>query len=691
MEHRKAGKRALLAGYDIACAMACALVLLAATPTPAYAYVDPSVITYTIQAVAGVVVALSAVAGVAFRRTRRTLLRLLNIDENAGKTIEPSVRRTDGVEDGMDESLLPAQQQGAKPNKGATPLTWRHRFVFSLIIAAFSVFTLFVVAPLEMVAASEGSLVFHLGDVAAPVVLCACACTLALAAVLSVFRGTAFSVVLALVFSVGLGGWLQAMFMNGGLPSADGNAVIWSDFASITIISSIVWIAIIAGCLAASLLAKSRTRVIMSALAVCLLVVQGVGVASLFVKAGAPNEESSYVMTEEGLFTVSPDNNVIVFILDNYDTVFLQDALAADPALLDEMTGFVWFTDSVGSMIPTRYGVPYLLTGQFPHEDEKFSQFLEERYERSAFLSDLAATGSSVGIYSDTLGLQYVSDEQAADLVYRHTINFHQFATAPMDVGGTLSALATCALYRDMPWALKPAFWFYTDEINHAMVESDDKHGANEAPYTINDSRWFRQLRTNGLAFEEHEGTPGTTAFRFIHLLGAHYPYSIDEHGEDIGLDRSDRTRQAQGTMHMVSTYLHELKRLGVYDNATVILTADHGSWYITPEPLGEPATPIMLAKPPHADSAPIRISDAPVAAYDLLPTVLSAAGADASAYGKTLFELDAQGPVSRMRTYLMTSSDGAHDQQIIEYAIDGNALDLENWHLTGTVWDAHA
>ena len=38
---------------------------------PAYAYVDPSVMTYTIQALAAVAVALSAVLGVAFRRTRR--------------------------------------------------------------------------------------------------------------------------------------------------------------------------------------------------------------------------------------------------------------------------------------------------------------------------------------------------------------------------------------------------------------------------------------------------------------------------------------------------------------------------------------------------------------------------------------------------------------------------------------------
>ncbi|RGJ46233.1 hypothetical protein DXD59_06190, partial [Olsenella sp. TM06-36] len=63
--------------------------------TPALAYVDPSVMTYTIQALAAVAVALSAVLGVAFRRTRKALMRLLHVDESAGRVAEPEVSRID--------------------------------------------------------------------------------------------------------------------------------------------------------------------------------------------------------------------------------------------------------------------------------------------------------------------------------------------------------------------------------------------------------------------------------------------------------------------------------------------------------------------------------------------------------------------------------------------------------------------
>ena len=71
------------------------LVWWALLPATAQAYVDPSVMTYTIQALAAVVVALSAVLGVAFRRSRKVLFRLLKIDENANKIVEGKVHKVD--------------------------------------------------------------------------------------------------------------------------------------------------------------------------------------------------------------------------------------------------------------------------------------------------------------------------------------------------------------------------------------------------------------------------------------------------------------------------------------------------------------------------------------------------------------------------------------------------------------------
>ena len=54
-------------------------------------YIDPSVMTYTIQIVAGVVVAAGAVIGILWRKAKKKVQDKLGIDENAGKEVEDDI------------------------------------------------------------------------------------------------------------------------------------------------------------------------------------------------------------------------------------------------------------------------------------------------------------------------------------------------------------------------------------------------------------------------------------------------------------------------------------------------------------------------------------------------------------------------------------------------------------------------
>ena len=56
-------------------------------------YVDPSVMSYTIQAIAGVVIALGVVVGVVWRKVKKGANKALGRDENAGKEVEEDVVR----------------------------------------------------------------------------------------------------------------------------------------------------------------------------------------------------------------------------------------------------------------------------------------------------------------------------------------------------------------------------------------------------------------------------------------------------------------------------------------------------------------------------------------------------------------------------------------------------------------------
>ena len=56
------------------------------------AYVDPSVMSYTVQAIAGVAIALGVVFGVVWRKIKRGASKALGRDEKAGKEVEEEVK-----------------------------------------------------------------------------------------------------------------------------------------------------------------------------------------------------------------------------------------------------------------------------------------------------------------------------------------------------------------------------------------------------------------------------------------------------------------------------------------------------------------------------------------------------------------------------------------------------------------------
>lgn len=57
----------------------------------AHAYLDPSIMTYAIQVVAGIIVAVGAVVGILWRKAKKKVRDKLGIDENAKKEIEADV------------------------------------------------------------------------------------------------------------------------------------------------------------------------------------------------------------------------------------------------------------------------------------------------------------------------------------------------------------------------------------------------------------------------------------------------------------------------------------------------------------------------------------------------------------------------------------------------------------------------
>ncbi len=661
---------------------------------PAFAYVDPSVMTYTIQAVAGLAVALSAVIGVVFRRTRRKLYQLLNIDENARKIAESAVSPIDPTSPDAPARFARARDAAAsladacnaqvsdKPHR----MRWRKRFAFALVICVFMAFIVFIAPALEIYGSNGDSLVFGLGVVWwVPVVFCL-GFAVILATLIAFLNGRPFYVVLIVLFALTVAAYVQSLFLNQGMMPADGGFIAWTDwyFIEKMISSGIIWILIVAALVVVSWHFAHTSLKVATGVACVIMIMQLVGVASVAIDASktAVDEQKRPYVTQDSLLTVSPKSNVFVFVLDTYDTSILEEIRKKDPHYLDEFEDFTYFRNSAGTMIPTTNAIPFMLTAQKPAVGENVADYRAAKYERSAFIPDIHNLGYSIGMYSDSLMMDFnnPADRAIADM----TLNVHPVSRAPIDIWRTFLCMEQCALYREAPWVLKPAFWYYTSDLNNRMIADSGTANLHDSLYELDDAAILNLVRTQGL---EATDTGEQGAFRFIHLFGPHFPFSVDENGNDIGTNQSNQIAQAKGSMKVVTEYMAQLKDMGLYDEATIIVTADHGVWHLSDDPPRDPVSPIMLVKPssnPGGAREAAVISDMPVSHDDLHSTIIGAMGGDGAKYGTTFFDVS---DLNRIRYYDSTTTAGDQGQRFVEYAITGNIFNMANWHKTGNVW----
>lgn len=684
----RTARRAIVA-CDVACTCVLCGIWVNVLATPAYAYVDPSVMTYTIQALAGVAVALSAVLGVAWRRLRRVLLRVLGVRE--ARAQEPAVHRIKPTDRKAHKRARDLARKEAK--MAAAPaqerLSWHVRLVLALVVCLASVFTVFVEPALEIVAASTDSLFFTIVTIWQPVVATGLVIAVALALIMSLTKGRTFNVLLGIVSALALAAFLQVLLLNTGLPAADGSRVPWESFTRITIISALVWVAVIAGGIVFALKRPLPFKGVAMVLAVVLAVSQGIGLGLTTRRPTADGTPVSFEkpqVTMQGLMNVSERGNVIVFVLDTFDVNYLDQTLAQYPDALDEMTGFTNYHNTVGNMIPTRYALATLTTGRvLDQDDPAFSNTLVRSWYGGDNLVDAVnRSGYSTSIYSGDIynGLSQLNGRVA---------NLHPIPPQKDSFPSTISILAKAAFYRDLPWALKPGLWFNTDDLNNAVLRTNDPSDTSvdldNEPYVYDDVCYHHMLQKRGLSVAPDAGAG---SYRLIHLLGSHPPFTMDEHGE-YARGEVTQIQQSRGSLEIVSEYLRQLKRLGKYDDATIIITADHGLWYLTDE-ISEPSSPILLVKPSAAlggdSSQPCKTSDVPTGHLDLPATILAATGGEQWPTGMPVWEVP---NAPRPRYYGATAAvneDGTWRRTYIrQWRIDGDAYVWNNWTETGTTW----
>lgn len=484
-----------------------------------------------------------------------------------------------------------------------------------------------------------------------------------------------FDFVYTVLFALSLSGYLQNTLLNGHMEQMDGGRQTWQ--GAQLYINFLIWIILMVGILLIKRFVHKNVAKVYSAICIYLCLVQIVSLGYLAVRTTIQNPEDSaerWVLSTDGLFTLHPTNNVIVFVLDWYDEQILEKILQENDQFLTPLDGFTHYSNATSLYAFTAMSVPYLLSGVEWQYDMSRDEYVEYAYGNSTMMDDISTAGYDIGIYTDS---SYVCKDLADNL--RNYLPYTELSdTQNCDTWNTIELMLRCSKYQMAPFGIKNWYWYTSEEIN--ALRGDD-----QIIYKIfNDISFWTPLNETGLEIDQNTTSSGS--YRFYHLHGAHPPYRMSEDFTNLGTseEAGDMISQAKGSMKIVLEYIEQLKELDLYDSATIIITADHGQHYmyfparenrLASLGLEKTSNPILLVKTPRDTWDGMKQSGAPVTHTEVVSSIVNAINPQASAkYGRTLQEIDET--EDRVRIFTFWRSDLPY----VKSSITGNARDESNW-----------
>ncbi len=549
------------------------------------------------------------------------------------------------------------------------------RLISSAFVNLFFAFTLLFFSPLEVFMGNANEFVFSLGQIWWILLLTAFAAAAILTVVALALPKTVSFLWNMLCFALGLCCYVQSMFLNGSMGSLTGDEDTYSD--ATVYINLGIWVFIILALLITPLILKKfgkldifKKGVFFVAAALTAMQLTAFTTGSLTMESPA----QLFYLNNEGQFELSNQKNTVIFIVDTCDGSYVDDMLDKNPEFLEGFDGFINYPDAVSTHSRTYPSLPYLLTGEICHFDKPYKTFIDEAHANSSYLSDIDKTDCHIGIYTDN---QYIG-KSSEDLV-DNTSDYGE--NVKISFNGVVFWMGRMSLYRNTPYIAKSVFTYTDQQLNNYCIVMPN------ACYASKDIELYRDLVSKKLTTTDSYNK----ALRLYHLWGPHAGADFDR---DMNYSKNVDTYEALlGDFTLIREYLDQMKEQGIYDDATIIITADHGISGGTsdekPLEIDSPVRSLMMVKPAGTSAqVGMTTSEAPVCHADLFATVIDSFGGNTEDYGKTIFEYDEGEERTRLYYHTMMYSDIDGEVVLREYAITGDSRDFENWKLTGNYWD---
>lgn len=559
--------------------------------------------------------------------------------------------------------------------------TWGVRLPLAILCSFACVFTFILFGPCEIYLQNLQEMPFPFLSMVPVLLLTGGAAFAVLLAVLLLLRGKVFNTAVSVLFAATLAGYLQGNFLNVDHGSLDGNPVNWQSFCGPMLANLLVWLVVFAAVFLLLYLSRKLWTRAAELVSVIIIGSQIVAFIALLAGTGLDNvtrtgQENTYI-SRDGIYEMARKQNVIVFLLDRLDNQFTDEVLALHPEWEERLGGFTYYHDFTGSYANTRPSITYFMTGVEHDYTVPWEKYFHRAWTQPVhpLLQDIHNAGFKTHIYSDCAYV-FGNAEDAEGFVD----NIHR-DNQTVDLRIMLEKMLTLSAYRYVPEALKPYYQIYSGDLGD-IVSVEGRNGENSEEnnlFMVDDVAFWRSYREHGLTVDQEiDGL-----FQFYHFEGAHSPYVMDENAKPVSKGGT-RNGQIAGNMEMIFRYLDELEEKGLFDDATIIITSDHGRPPGTAGDISDVSASrvsTLMIKPSGTgrDDA-FHVSNKQVCQDNLRASIITYFGLDAASYGRTIESIGENEEMTRI--LWMRGERGSVSNKLFTFQIQGDANVFSNWTL---------
>ena len=357
------------------------------------------------------------------------------------------------------------------------------------------------------------------------------------------------------------------------------------------IIDSLLWFALVSFAILKSDLVFKISRF----LSIVLIAVQLLSVSQIWISMPKDQSFKQQESNADTLFLFSEHVNVIILVLDTFQSDIFQDIVREDPDLKASFEGFTYFRNSLAGSDGTSVSIPHMLTANNYKNSMPYLEFVRQSFIDNSLPKVLREYNFNVDLYP-IFEYSVYDDFSGIALSRKRLTDWRAFFKEQ-------TFLADLALFRSSPHFLKQEIYnhqrWFLSRLLESYQDAQDANGVSEdgtrepleisGSYNLKYSREYansrKLIRKNRDVTFINRMIPSSAimknadVFKFYHLNGIHLQLMMTE---DLEYEQQMPTREAMkrqgtGVLKIAAIFLERLKQLKVFDDSLIFIVGDHG------------------------------------------------------------------------------------------------------------------